>query len=243
MTAPVPSVGRDGPRRSEVGTVAKAAALLRFVAGRRPPPTLRQIAQAIGVSRATAYRYVSSLQRTHLLAHDHRDGTFRLGPGIFPLGASAHAGLSLISTAGPIMEQLSRALNETVVMSIWDGDAPAIVRVADCSDRLVRVTVMTGARLDLDSAQAAVFLAHLNPDAPTPTLGLAVGSPRNHGIRSLAAPIILFGELVAVIAVIGTTATVPDGADSPVANSLRAAALRVGAHLGSDHAVPTEGYP
>ena len=54
---------------------------------------------------------------------------------------------------------------EVVVLSIWDGEQPIVVRVDDNTDRLVRIVVRTGARLPRsDSAQGKVFLA-FGPDA------------------------------------------------------------------------------
>src|SRR6266498_1305835 len=42
---------------------------------------------------------------------------------------------------------LVRRVNETVVLSIWDGEQPVVVRVDDNPDRIVRLSIHTGARL------------------------------------------------------------------------------------------------
>ena len=52
------------------------------------------------------------------------------------------------------MERLVARVNETVVLSIWDGESPVVVRVEDNTDRLVRIIVRTGARM-LDRLRAA----------------------------------------------------------------------------------------
>src|SRR3954462_14506982 len=57
------------------------------------------------------------------------------------------------------MERLAAELNETVVLSIWDGESPIVVRIADNTDRLVHIVVRTGSRLERTPAQGKVFRA------------------------------------------------------------------------------------
>jgi DNA-binding IclR family transcriptional regulator len=139
------------------------------------------------------------------------------------------------------MERLVAELNETVVLSIWDGESPVVVRVEDNTDRLVRIIVRTGARLPREtSAQGKIFLAfgtsgdELSHRERATILEhrVAVNSQVVDGIRAIATPIFQGEELTAAMAVVGTIASVPDEADSTVAKRLRAAAEALSAELG-----------
>src|SRR5439155_8804490 len=161
---------------------------------------------------------------------------------VVELAASALAGLRIIKIAGPHMERLVQRANETVVLSIWDGESPIVLRVEDNTDRIVRIVVRTGSRLPLDSAQGKVHAAFI-PDISDPSLGpdelatirtdrVAVNSRVVEGIRAIAAPGFQDRELAAAMAVVGTVAAIPDDPHSPLARTLLETADVLSAELG-----------
>src|ERR687883_1532190 len=138
-------------------SVERAVRLLSFFSGEEPELTLAQLTRRLGTSRATTHRYTLALRRVGLLRFD--GGAYSLGPRVVELATTALAGLRIVRVAGPTMERLVAELNETVVLSIWDGEQPVVVRVDDNTDRLVRIVVRTGARLPrAESAQGKIFL-------------------------------------------------------------------------------------
>jgi DNA-binding IclR family transcriptional regulator len=241
---------------STIQSVERAAKLLGFFTVGRPRLTLSEITARLGVSKATAHRYAMVLRRVNLLRYDAPTASYTLGPQVLTLAAAARAGLPIITVAGPLMEELVGEVNETAVLSVWDGEAPVVVRVDDGTERLVRVSVRAGARLSpRDSAQGRVFSAFL-PVSAVPDLeddlrtspqlskdlesvrasGLAINSPEIHGVRTLAAPVFSDGNIVAVMALIGTTATVPDDISSQPAKALKRIAARLSEQFG-EHSV------
>ena len=186
-----------------------------------------------------------ALRRSGLLRYEPRRQVYALGPRIVELAASALAGLRIVKIAGPHMERLLARLNETVVLSIWDGEAPVVVRVEDNTDRIARIVVATGTRLPFDSAQGKVFAAFGAQGAPRSvdddeldrirTSRVAVNSRVVQGIRAVATPVFQETELVAAMALVGTTASLPDDAGSSVAAALREAAEVLSAELGFLH--------
>jgi DNA-binding IclR family transcriptional regulator len=221
--------------------------LLGFFTPERPELTLGELTKHLGASRATTHRYVLALRRAGLLRHDPAAGTYTLGPKVVELAASALAGLRIIKIAGPHLERLVMAANETAVLSIWDGEAPIVVRVEDNTDRIVRIVVRTGARLPVDSAQGKVYSA-FNPEidnsgmsaselAEIRTSRVAVNSRVVEGIRAIAAPVFQDRQLAAAMALVGTTAAIPDDPRSPLAGMLLEAADVLSAELGF---LPTE---
>jgi DNA-binding IclR family transcriptional regulator len=124
---------------------------------------------------------------------------------------------------------------------VWDGEAPVVVRVDDNTSRLVRIVVATGARLPPDSAQGQVFRAFLEPASHEPEL-LRVRERRIahyaavvDGIAALAAPVFQGDEIVATIALVGTTASVETASDGAMATALREAAENLSTELGFIH--------
>jgi DNA-binding IclR family transcriptional regulator len=222
-------------------SVERAVRLLGFFSPEEPELTLAQLTERLGTSKATTHRYTLALRRVGLLRFDSAAGLFSLGPRIVELAATALAGLRIVRIAGPTMERLVAELNETVVLSIWDGEQPIVVRVDDNTDRLVRIVVRTGARLPRsDSAQGKVFLAFGGDSAELAAdelreiavTRIAVNSQVVEGIRAIATPIFQGGEVTAAMALVGTISSLPEDPASPVARRLRAAAEGLSAELG-----------
>jgi DNA-binding IclR family transcriptional regulator len=222
-------------------SVERAIRLLGFFSPDEPELTLAQLTQRLGTSKATTHRYTLALRRVGLLRFDSGAALFSLGPRIVELAATALAGLRIVRIAGPTMQRLVADLNETVVLSIWDGEQPTVVRVEDNTNRLVRIVVRTGARLPrLESAQGKVFLA-FGPDAADlraderqsiQETRIAINSQVVEGIRAIATPVFQGEEATAAIALVGTIASLSDDPGSPAAVRLRLAAESLSAELG-----------
>ena len=223
-------------------SVERAVRLLGFFSPEEPELTLNELVSRLGTSKATAHRYTLALRRVGLLRFDAGRGVYTLGPRIVELAAAALAGLRIIKVAGPHMERLVTELNETVVLSIWDGEAPVVVRADDNTDRIARIVVRAGSRLPLTtSAQGKVYCAFLPELVAKLDPGelesirsnrIAVNSEVVAGIRAVATPVFQDNDVAAAMAVVGTGATVPDDPTSPLARRLRAAAERLSDELG-----------
>jgi DNA-binding IclR family transcriptional regulator len=221
-------------------SVERAARLLSLFSVDEPELTLAELQARLGTSKATAHRYATALRRAGLLRLS--GGGYTLGPRVVELAATALAGLRIVKVAGPYLERLVSELNETAVLSVWDGDAPVVVRVDDNTDRLVRINVRTGSRLPLDSAQGKIFRAHLGaPDddeaVAVRQAGVAFNARTVEGIAALAAPVFQGDEVVATMALVGTTASIAPELDSAAATRLRELADALSAELGF---LPTE---
>lgn len=233
-----------------IQTVERAATILRSFSVASPRLSLNELTASLGATKATAHRYTKALRAANLVRYSETDSMYALGAQILTLSAAARAGMPVIAAAAPLMAELVREVNETVVMSIWDRDTAVIVHVDENADRVFQVSLRTGARLDLTrSAQGRVFCAHLAPgDEPViaaaldadPELGavvhevrrtgIAFNDSRVSGVRSVATPIWQGEQLVAAMAVVGTTHSLPEGSDTDQAQALR----RVGEALSAE---------
>ena len=222
-------------------SVERAVRLLGFFSAEEPELTLPQLTERLGTSRATTHRYAMALRQVGLLRYDAAGGIYSLGPRIVELAATALSGLRIIRIAGPHMERLAAELNETVVVSIWDGESPIVVRVADNTDRVVHLVVRTGSRLHRsESAQGKVFLAFGGGGGELAehelqrilSTRVSVNTQTRDGIRAVATPVFQDREAIAAMAVVGTIANLPERESSQLAQRLREAAELLSAELG-----------
>ncbi|MGN6377587.1 MAG: IclR family transcriptional regulator [Gaiellales bacterium] len=227
-------------------SVERAAAILSFFTVDEPELTLAGLTARLGASKATTHRYTMALRRVGLLRYDRSRAVYSLGPRIVELATSALAGLRIIKVAGPFMERLVDEVNETVVLSIWDGEAPVVVRVDDNTDRLVRINVRTGSRLPPEtSAQGKVFAAFSggggDEGAAIRQAGMASNAMVVEGICAIAVPVFQGEELAAAMAIVGTTASVQTDPRADMCVRLRETAAALSAELGFVQYPPTEG--
>ena len=238
---------------SAIQSVARAAHILGYFTVGHPRHSLSEITARLGVSRATAHRYTVALRQANLLRFDPSTNEYTLGPQVLTLAGAAGAGLPVVAIAGPHMEALVRRVNETVVLSVWDGQAPVVVRVDDNPDRLVRISIHTGSRLTpFRSSQGRVFCAFL-PDGEVPGLkralrrdrGLsaelqrvrrervAITSDVEPGIRAIAAPVFQGERVMATVAVVGTSSSVPESRTSSMTKELLVTARQLSHEFGT----------
>jgi DNA-binding IclR family transcriptional regulator len=253
---------QDGPDRTAptIQTVQRAALILGSFTVGKPHMSLNEITARLGASKATAHRYTKALRAANLLRYDERTSLYSLGPQVLTLATAARAGLPIVAAAEPYMEELVRRIDETIVLSVWDGESATVVRSVDNTDHMVRISVRVGSRLNLTaSAQGRVFLAFLPPEQ-VPTLprsvrkselneeleairkhGLSVNSPTVNGVRTVAAPIFEGDTISGTLAIVGTTATVSDDVTSPMAQALLETARALSQRLGTSEDAPNGG--
>lgn len=222
------------PPLPAIQSVERAARMLGLFTVDEPQLMLSDLTTRMGMSKATVHRYATALRNAGLLRFT--SGYYTLGPRVVELASAALAGLSVMKVAGPYLERLVAETGETAVLSVWDGEAPVVVRVDDNSSRLVRIVVATGSRLPQDSAQGQVFRAFMERPGSDATLDRVRDARMAHyaavvdGIAALATPVFQGEEIVATIALVGTTSSIE--ADGRMAELLRDAAENLSTELG-----------
>jgi IclR family pca regulon transcriptional regulator len=122
--------------------------------------TLSDIAEATGLTRATARRFLLTLLELGYVRADGR--LFALTPHVLELGFSYLSGLALPEIVAPHLEELSRELNESASASVLDGgDIVYIARVP--ARRIMRVSITVGTRFPAHAtSMGRVLLAGLD---------------------------------------------------------------------------------
>lgn len=247
--------GRGVPigRGSAIQVVDRLTLILELFAANGREMRVREIADALRLQRSTTHRYLASLAKAGFLRSDD-GGSYSLGPLLIQLGAAAVAGSEVVNLAESFLLQLAEEAQETVVLSLWTGHCPVVVRVREPVNKLVQIHIRLGALLPLDSAQGHVFLTYNAdqvqarrllaqfPDSQRRELergieevrrtGAWINSRVAEGIRAVAVPVFDHEIIVCTLALVGTLASIPSSLDSGLVQALKATAQRLSQDLG-----------
>lgn len=210
-----------------VQSLARGLAVIRAFGADTPRLTLSEVARATGMTRASARRFLLTLETEGYVRA--QDGVFELTPHVLELGFSYLSAQSLPEVAQPHLEALSRATEESSSASVLDGgDIVYVARVP--IRRIMSVGITIGTRFPAyATSMGRVLLAALSPAerdtyfagfAAAPITARTVTTPEGlaseldrvaaqgwslvdgeleHGLRSVAAPVTRAGAVVAAI--------------------------------------------
>jgi DNA-binding IclR family transcriptional regulator len=80
-----------------------------------------ELGRRLGVHKATASRLASTLAERGLVERDPATERYRLGFGLIRLAGTAMAGLDLVTSARPVLEDLADRSRETVTLGVLAG--------------------------------------------------------------------------------------------------------------------------
>lgn len=145
-----------------VQSLARGLAVLRAFGRDLPSPSLSELAERVGLSRAVVRRSLLTLQ--HLGYVGSRGRSFFLTPRVLELGFSYLTSLDLTELVQQSLEQLSQRVGESCSMAVLDGsEIVYVVRVP--VRRVMSVALGVGARLPAFAASMGrVMLADLSDD-------------------------------------------------------------------------------
>ena len=127
-------------KRNGIQVIARAADILRALEGEPDRLSLGELAVRVGLPRSTVQRIVSALSSEQLLiSAGHRSGVM-LGPALVRLAAAANIETDRI--ARPVMQDLSRALGETVDLSVLQGRTAIFVDQVLGASRLIALSAV-----------------------------------------------------------------------------------------------------
>ncbi|MDO5669957.1 MAG: IclR family transcriptional regulator C-terminal domain-containing protein [Corynebacterium sp.] len=150
------------PETPNVQSLVRGLAVIRTFNADRPRQTLAQVAEATGLARATARRFLHTLVT---VGYASTDGTeFWLTPRVLELGYSYMSGLGLPAIAQPRLEELSRHIGESSSLSVLDGHEVVYVNRVPVR-RIMTVSITIGTRFPAyATSMGRVILAGLPAD-------------------------------------------------------------------------------
>jgi len=128
-----------------VKPVYKALRMLQAIGEAGREQSLRDVCEATGLPKSTAYKYLRTLRECGFLAHDEQTDTYRVGPMIWQLGEAAGEQQRLRETALPFMHELRDRFDETVNLGVLDRTEVVYLEMAE-SAKTLRMRAHLGGR-------------------------------------------------------------------------------------------------
>jgi IclR family pca regulon transcriptional regulator len=134
----------DGDAQGEfVQSLERGLAVIRAFGYRRVSLTITDVAEATGLTRATARRFLLTLVRMGYVRNDGRE--YWLRPRVLELGYAYLAGIELPEAARPFLDELVEEVGESTSIAVRDDDD--IVYVAHVApQRVMTINVPVGGR-------------------------------------------------------------------------------------------------
>ncbi|MEV4049811.1 IclR family transcriptional regulator [Amycolatopsis sp. NPDC049688] len=149
--------------RERNSTADRALEILGMFSDENPTVSGTEVAERLGVSRSTAYRYLQSLVSTRFLEEAPGKG-FRLGLRVLELSRLARRTYGLSDIASPIIEELAADVGQTVLLTRRTGDLVVCLDRAESHAQRIRISYERGTVLPLNAgASATVLLAWDDP--------------------------------------------------------------------------------
>lgn len=147
----------------QLQSVRNAARLLKEFSGVDKQLGVTELAARLGLGKSTVHRLLATLAAERLLERDEATGRYRLGLGIYELGAVVTAHVDLHEAAMPALVSLRQRTGETVQVSVLDGLEVVYVERLD-SPHTLRIFSRVGHRLPANATSSGkVLLAGLPP--------------------------------------------------------------------------------
>lgn len=122
---------RDRSKAQTLKSLDLALRLLGSFSSARRERGVTELARDFGVSKATIYRTLVTLERHRYVAQNPVTGRYRLGPRLGQLIHSAGPRLDLGAEARPYMEQVRERTKETVHLDVLDGKEVVVTAKLD----------------------------------------------------------------------------------------------------------------
>ncbi|SFP23289.1 IclR family transcriptional regulator [Tranquillimonas alkanivorans] len=148
---------------SSLQTLSRGLRVLELVAQHEEGLTIAQIASALGVHRAIAYRLVATLEQHMLIVRQH-DGRITLGGGLVALAARVEGQLRSLSR--PVLKRLADETGATAFLCVGHGDECVALQVVEPDSALLSVSYRVGSRHPVTRGAAGLAIASLRPEAP-----------------------------------------------------------------------------
>jgi DNA-binding IclR family transcriptional regulator len=151
--------------------IPRAAAILDYVSRCARPPTLSEIARALGYGKSTVHGLLHSLEGVGWV--ERAGSGFQIGSGLAALTSRASRVRQAAAVARPFMEALAEKLGETVLIGSEQGQKMVVLDCVEGSGEM-RLSSRPGMELPkFAAATGKVLLAEMAPDEAAAVLEAA----------------------------------------------------------------------
>jgi DNA-binding IclR family transcriptional regulator len=132
---------------NSIQVIERLALLLDAIAVHEEPVSLKILSAETGLHPSTAFRILSSLAEQGFVERTTR-GNYQLGIKLMQLGSRVRSGVDIRKIALPLMERLRDQLDETVNLTVREGDEIVYIE-RSLAKRMIRVEQVIGSRAPL----------------------------------------------------------------------------------------------
>lgn len=144
--------------KAPIQVIDRMMKLLDVLSYYHEPVSLKSLAQETGLHPSTTHRILSAMSASGFAERDG-PGAYRLGIRLLELGNLVKSRINIRDAAMPRMQQLHRAVGESVNLGVRQGDDIVYVERTSSGQSSVRVVHLVGARVPLHTtAVGKLFL-------------------------------------------------------------------------------------
>lgn len=154
--------GEDTVDKEFLTTFARGLQVIKSFDAQSPAMTLTQVATKNGLARASARRFLLTLQKLGYVTCENKQ--FKLTPRVLDLGYSYLSSLNYAETITPFLKDVAQQLGESCSATVLDEqDVVYIARIPRAG--LIPINLQIGARLPAYATSSGrVLLANLSAD-------------------------------------------------------------------------------
>ncbi|MQA92550.1 MAG: helix-turn-helix domain-containing protein [Gemmatimonas sp.] len=168
--------GERSSERPTIRSVMQALAILETLAAGQRSMSVSKVADRLGVSKAHAYRLLSTLASERYVEQDPVSSEYHLGLAAFSLGQLARTRVGIREIARPHMEWLSETTSEAVHLAVFEQGHAVYIDLIECLYPVAPLTRLGGFGPATATAPGLALLA-FQPDAVVESI-IEAGLPK-----------------------------------------------------------------
>lgn len=145
-------------------TLSTSLEVLKIFTKEKPSWGGRELSAHLGENHTKIYRILETLEKHRFLMKNKETKKYSLGFGVWELGNTFTANFNIVEAIHPILEKLSQSTNESVFLTILDGEEGLTFDAVEAGTT-IRFSVSIGSRTPLYAgASYRSILAHMPED-------------------------------------------------------------------------------
>ena len=137
-----------------VQSVERAVSVLKSFSANEPELGVGEISRRVGIPKSTVFRLLATLEESELISQNPDTGLYRLGIGLLVLANNAMISTDLQRVARPLLRHLVSDLNETVTLTILDGQDVVNLELFVSSERMIMRIGSVGRRMPVHATSS-----------------------------------------------------------------------------------------
>lgn len=146
-----------------IRSLERAAEILNCFTLYEPEKTLKQLADESGLHKSTVFRIMETLEDIKWVRKDPKTGAYRIGFGVFELGARAVSGIDFYNASLPHLERLVRVTEQSAHLVINDQGEALYLNKVEAPGSIITQPSQIGLRFPMHcTAVGKVLLSYMD---------------------------------------------------------------------------------